>query len=142
MNNFKSFTTFEEGINELRKLVPNIKEYTKEATTEQEVVSDLMYKINENYPSVSNPEYPATYSLSVNAHEVGFKTRSFFGFGWRVIVEDGEAATSYGFRISFSEHNRFAVTKIEGILAENGWRSVPVSRKTSHKSDKAKTIKK
>jgi len=129
MNNFKQFTTFEDGITELCKLVPDVTKYTKYTKTEQEVSSKLMECIKDNYPTVYSPEYPATYSLSISAREVGFKTRSFFAFGWKILISPKDNTVTYGFRISFSDFKNIFNNKTEELLATNGWASIPTIKR-------------
>lgn len=142
MNNFKSFTKFEDGITELCKLVPNVKEYIKDAKTEVDVVANLMDKVKGNYPSIYNAEYPATYSLSISAREVGFKTRSFVAFGWRVIIDEATNKVTYGFRISFNDRGRLTIkNKTEEVLVSNGWNSIPIIHKRPVRKEQHKDVK-
>jgi len=120
MDNFKQFETFKEGITDLVDTIPNIKEYIGLTTREKDVVTHLMGKVEDNFPSIYNPEYPATCAISISAVEVSFKTRGFYAFGWRVNPNTGV----YSFRVSFSDTNT-SISKrtIEAALKEKGWNS-------------------
>lgn len=124
MNNFKTFSTFEEGITELCKLVPSIKSYTKDAKTEEEVVSNLLEIIKNNFPSIYDPEYPATYAINISDSQVGFKTKAFYGFGWKIQADPQNNKVSYSFRVSFNHPQRIrsiAITRIEEDLKAANW---------------------
>lgn len=122
MNNliFKSFDTFEEGIEEVIKCVPQLKVYIGDTHTEEQVIERLMDEVRANIPSVYRPEYPATYAISVSAREVGFKTRNYLAFGWKINTENDKI--TYGFRVTVLSKNRFArVDSVSETLLANGW---------------------
>lgn len=120
MNMIKTFATFEEGIEELRTLVPEVKDYVGEETDYNSVIQKMMEKISGNIPAVQNPEYPAAYAFSISATEVGFKTRNYSSFGWRVLINGKNI--SYSFRYTVASKNQFAKPSQSIInLKEAGW---------------------
>jgi len=131
MHNYKSFESFNKAMRELREDIPFIEEYIGEQheSTEKDIVSRLMNKVIEKFPSVLNPEYPATYAITVNASEVGFKTGGFYSFGWKTELHmDGKII--YKMRITFmGKHpNNPLRVKIENTLKEHEWRQVEENR--------------
>lgn len=128
MHIVKNFDTFEEGIKELTTLAPAVKTYVGDEFTDTAVIDKLLTIVKSEIPTVYNPGYPGTYGITVNAREVGFKTKDFLAFGWRSIIEADKI--TYGFRITITEKNRFAKkTKMQETLVENGWNVLPDRRK-------------
>ena len=120
MNMVKTFETFEEGIKNLCDLVPEVKEYVGDSTDYNQVVINMMEKIKSNIPSVLNPEHPASFAFSIQANEVGFKTRTYSSFGWRTIVKNG--VVSYSFRYTVTTRNKLAKPSAAILaLKEAGW---------------------
>ena len=117
-NYIKEFATFEEGIIELRKMIPFVSGILGESNVEKDVVYSMMDEIKRHYPSIQNPEFPTVPAFSISAYEVGFKTSGFCSFGWK-INRNKKGKVHYSFRISLRDgRNRLANFK---KLEENGW---------------------
>lgn len=142
MHNFKIFSEFVDGIKEIYELVPNARPYLKDENGEfftepDKLVFHLMDFIKEEFPVTR----VSSYSLSICATEVGFKTKYSVSFGWKPQYGGG-----YSFRVSvfdFLTDPKFTYTEgdisvcgsniirkagdIEGIenissiLKSNGW---------------------
>lgn len=97
----KSFESFEDGYKEVLKFVPEVKEYCGENSDHNTVVTNILNVIKDNIPSVDNPNYPHTMSLSIDSHEVGFRTDGGLAFGWRTIFDRESGKNIYKFRITF-----------------------------------------
>ncbi len=143
MHNYKAFADFNEGLQEIKSIIPAISKYIgdSEKYTPEGVVNEMMKEIKNNFPSIFNPEYPTTSALSITATEVGFKTPGFYSFGWR--VEQGENGTvKYSFRVSFW-YNKSYSNANEVKFAEHGWKQVSVNRQHSEvkKNSKRAAVK-
>ena len=117
-NYIKEFATFEEGIIELRKMIPFVSGILGESNVEKDVVYSMMDEVKRHYPSIQNPEFPTVPAFSISAYEVGFKTSGFCSFGWK-INRNKKGKVHYSFRISLRDgRNHLANFK---KLEENGW---------------------
>ena len=117
-NYIKEFATFEEGIIELRKMIPFVSGILGESNVEKDVVYSMMDEVKRHYPSIQNPEFPTVPAFSISAYEVGFKTSGFCSFGWK-INRNKKGKVHYSFRISLLDgRNHLANFK---KLEENGW---------------------
>lgn len=123
MHNFKVFNQFEDGINEIKSIIPNITAYIGEATDETSVIANLMECIKESIPSVLDPDFPSTYAFSISASEVGFKTKGFYSFGWKIFYDRETKEITYSFRVSIRHY-----FKNENEFAKLGWRQQPIIR--------------
>lgn len=118
MHNFKIFKNFAEGIQELYDLVPNLRPYLKRQdgtcyNNPRSLVYHLMYLIKEDYPKSRD----GSYSLSVSAMEVGFKTHYSVSFGWKPQYQGG-----FSFRVSvfdFLTGSRFTYRE-DGLTISGG----------------------
>lgn len=148
MNNYKTFTKWGDAAREVATLIPFTKKYFCHNTEDmnlavdnvQKTVMRLMDEIKEDFPSILNPSYPATKSLSVSAREVGFRASGFFSFGWRTET-DAEGKIIYKFRITFFGRNNNVLN--EKKLADHGWKQVAITRpkRDVQKSAKRKIAK-
>lgn len=117
-NYIKEFDTFEDGIIELRKMIPFVSGILGESNVEKDVVYSMMDEVKRHYPSIQNPEFPTVPAFSISAYEVGFKTSGFCSFGWK-INRNKKGKVHYSFRISLRDgRNHLANFK---KLEENGW---------------------
>jgi len=127
MHILKEFKNFEDGIKELKKNVPVLTEYLGDESSsdsEVDVINNLLNKIKEDIPTISNPKYPSTYAISVHAREVGFKAKDYVSFGWRVLIDETTNIVTYSFRVTVAKHFS-KKSKIESVLTEIGWRAIP-----------------
>ena len=97
----KAFDSFEEGYKEVLKFVPEVKEYCGENSDQNSVITNILNVIKDNIPSIDNPSYPNTMSLSIDSHEVGLRTDGGLAFGWRTIFDRESGKHIYKFRITF-----------------------------------------
>ena len=98
----KEFDTYEDGIEELITILPDLKEYIGNNISHNEIVTNLLNIVKEEIPSVDNPNYPNTFSLTISAREVGFKTDDGMAFGWRIWLDkNNNNILGYQFRITF-----------------------------------------
>ena len=117
-NYIKDFDTFEDGIIELRKMIPFVSGILGESNVEKDVVYSMMDEVKRHYPSIQNPEFPTVPAFSISAYEVGFKTSGFCSFGWK-INRNKKGKVHYSFRISLRDgRNHLDNFK---KLEENGW---------------------
>jgi hypothetical protein len=138
MHNFKVFTNFEDGIKEIKSIIPNITTYIGDSPEEESVINSLMDKIKESIPSVSDPDFPSSYAFSISATEVGFKTKGFYSFGWKVIYDYETKKVSYSFRVSIRHY-----FKNEKEFLNLDWRQVPITyfkNKHKHNIEKDKAV--
>lgn len=139
MYNIKVFDHFSDAINELKTLIPEIKQYINseyDITTPEELTLLLFQHIKEDFPSVENIDYPKTLALSISANEVGFKGKRNLAFGWRTIITD-DCNVKYSFRVSVLGHS-LACKKTDMLLNEHGWKQLKMNR-TSYNSDRKKS---
>lgn len=138
INYVKEFASFEDGINELRKLLPFVVGITGKGVTDKEVVDCMIAEIQRHFPSINNQEYPSVPAFSISSHEVGFKTSGFYSFGWKVIDNRGSNIV-YSFRVSTDEmHNR--ISNFANFV-ENNWREIVSRGKNSRNNDKKQNSK-
>lgn len=104
-NIIKSFGTFSTGYQELIRFLPEVKDFGGDVATYDAVVAGILSKVANNVPSTNNPNYPNTYSLSIDSHEVGFRTDSKLAIGWRTSFDRDAGEVVYKFRISFLSVN-------------------------------------
>lgn len=126
----KNFETFKEGLETMINLVPMIKEYisidnciTDESNTDSEIQENatkhLIKKLSDNMPVVSNPNYPYTYSMSLESFNLFFRTDKRLGFGWKINADFENEKVTYVMRVSFP--NSAEKSKCEYDLLKNGW---------------------
>ena len=139
MHSNKEFESFSEGVKEILSIVPYVKTYIGEeglGYTDKGVYQSLSDKVVNKFPSILNPDYPATMALSINAREVGFKTEGSFSFGWRYKISKDTGKLTYGFRVSFTGTSSTVTSMYESKLAEAGWEQFPI--KITHEQAKHK----
>lgn len=126
MHSRKQFISFEEGIKEIRQLVPQLKKYLGEEENislenHKELIKHLFEFISkdENFPMMNDIDYPKVYAISAKANEFGFKTKCNIAFGWHINVNNGGVCI-YTFRISINGYS-VPLKVIEKALADNGW---------------------
>ena len=129
-NYIKEYSTFEEGYAELISIIPEIKLYGGETALFESVVNKLMKTVQDNLPSVSNPNYPNTYSFSISAREVGFLTDDSLAFSWRVFINKRTDEKTYQFRVSFISLSMAKKKYIE-LLLNNGFTQLDPYKKQS-----------
>jgi len=118
----KTFEKFEEGIESLLTVLPNLSGYIGDVKEEKAVIESLMDQIRNSIPTIYNPEYPATYAFSVSSREVGFRTRNNIAFGWRVLIDRETSVVTYEFRITIIIRNKFVNNNaIFSKLKDNNW---------------------
>ena len=122
----KTFNDFHEGIEELTKLVPMVKDYvygskdiTDNKLEEKDVISNLLDMVKTNPPCISNPNYPYTYSIETGAFNTSFKTDKRLSFGWKTVADFKNKTIAYTFRASFPSAKD--KSKAEFDLLEGGW---------------------
>ena len=119
-NIIKSFGTFSTGYQELIRFLPEVKDFGGDVATYDAVVAGILSKVANNVPSTNNPNYPNTYSLSIDSHEVGFRTDARLAIGWRTSFDRDAGEVVYKFRISFlsvNAHRRSIIDEMKGA----GW---------------------
>lgn len=118
----KEFKEFEDGILNLLSMVPDLKYYIGNKTEEKAVILELLDVIKEDIPFVTNDNYPNTFSFTISAREVGFKTDDGYAFGWRVWVDkNSNRIIGYQFRITFINLSRSRKSIVEELIS-NGWK--------------------
>lgn len=130
MHNKKNFSNFEEGINEIVNIVPQLNQFFGITDSiiirePKELVKHLLGIVIDNIPTIDDIEYPRLYSISVSANQVGFRTKSNIAFGWHTIFDKDTGNVSYTFRISIYG-NSFQLKNIENSLKGNGWDQTPL----------------
>ena len=78
----KSFDSFEDGYQEVITLNPELVNYLGTNNEYNAVVQHILKIVSTSVPSVNNPNYPNTVSLSIDSNEVGFKTDANVALGW------------------------------------------------------------
>lgn len=119
-NIIKSFGTFSTGYQELIRFLPEVKDFGGDVATYDAVVAGILSKVANNIPSTNNPNYPNTYSLSIDSHEVGFRTDSRLAIGWRTSFDRDAGEVVYKFRISFLSVNAHRKVIMKDMEAA-GW---------------------
>ena len=119
-NVVKTFDSFSDGYAELLKYIPEIKVYGGEDLLHESVIGSILSVIGKNIPTTSNPNYPNTMSISIDSHEVGFKTDSNIAFGWREVFDREHAKILYKFRASFVNIST-AQKDIIAAMEADGW---------------------
>ena len=133
MNAFKSFNSFEEGIEEVSKISENILNALTYSTnklpsTSEEAAKNLMKLVYDKMPSIYDEDFPKSKAISVKATEIGFKFPGRLAFGWRIVI-NGDKIT-YDFRVSINNTNAFARNNPVMIAAKNlGWQLVETTIK-------------
>jgi len=118
----KEFKDFELGMGELLEKVPDVKYYTGDTIDQQQAIINLLYLIRDDIPLVTNENYPNTFSLTISAREVGFKTDDNFAFGWRIWLDKNtNKITGYQFRVTFINLSRNRKGIAEELIS-NGWK--------------------
>lgn len=118
----KEFKDFELGMGELLEKVPDVKYYTGDTIDQQQAIIHLLYLIRDDIPLVTNENYPNTFSLTISAREVGFKTDDNLAFGWRVWLDKNtNKITGYQFRVTFINLSRNRKGIAEELIS-NGWK--------------------
>lgn len=118
----KEFKDFELGMGELLERVPDIKYYTGDTIDQKQAIIHLIYLIRDDIPLVTNENYPNTFSLTVSAREVGFKTDDNLAFGWRVWLDKNtNKILGYQFRVTFINLSRNRKGIAEELIS-NGWK--------------------
>lgn len=126
-NVVKTFDSFSDGYAELIKYIPDIKFYGGEDLLHESVVGSLISVIKKNIPTTSNPNYPNTMSISIDSHEVGFKTDSNIAFGWREVFDRENAKVLYKFRASFVNISSAQKDTLSAMEAD-GWYNMEFNR--------------
>lgn len=118
----KEFKDFELGMGELLERVPDIKYYTGDTIDQKQAIIHLIYLIRDDIPLVTNENYPNTFSLTISAREVGFKTDDNLAFGWRVWLDKNtNKILGYQFRVTFINLSRNRKGIAEELIS-NGWK--------------------
>ena len=120
VNLIKTFDNFEDAYTEVIKYVPELKTYCGETPFFNAVVNEMLNSISENIPSSNNENYPNLLSLSIDAHEVGFKTDAGMALGWREAFNKETASIQYRFRVTFISIPSFRKVTIEN-MKNDGW---------------------
>lgn len=108
-NLFKVFDSFEDGFNEMIKLVPSTKQYIGESPIYESAIKSILDSIASDVPSIAtNSNYPNCKAISIDAKEVGYKTEGTMSFGWKIIINHTTSKIQYKFRVTFRELNRFS----------------------------------
>lgn len=126
-NVVKVFDSFSDGYAELLKHIPEIKAYCGEDLLYDAVIGSLLNTVKNNFPSISNPNYPNTIAASIDAHEVGFKTDSNISFGWRETFDRANAKVIFKFRVSFANIST-AQKEILTSMEADGWKNVEFTK--------------
>ena len=125
MNSFKSFSNFSEGLEEIVKVVPDIKNICDAVCVNLNIeLKDITPKdLAKEFSQIVIADFPyvdfRSPAVSISYREVGFKSRNAFSFGWKYITT-GFGSLQYSFRISFFSHSD-TVKEIEDKLNEMGW---------------------
>lgn len=119
----KSFDSFEDGFSEIIKFNPELKNYCGDTPIYESVIAAITSAIQDNVPSPTNPNYPNTFSFSINSNEVGFKTDINIALGWKISYSYRTGKTYYNFRISFISiptYKNNIITEMESV----GWKKL------------------
>lgn len=127
--NYKSFTSFEKAISEIKEVIPTITEYIGDLETPDEIKKCLLEKVSKSVPTTSDPDYPCTYGITVNAMGMSFKTKGFYSFGWKQHTNKATGESSYDFNVII--RSRF---RDEHLFKEKGWSQVPFVSKNRRKT--------
>lgn len=117
---FKDFDKFEDGYNELITTIPEFKVYGGDMATVESVVRNICKITSENVPSISNPSYPNTISISISAKEVGVLTDESIAFGWRIAFNKELNKHVFRFRVTFLSKSMNRRMQIKTIM-DLGW---------------------
>lgn len=116
----KSFDNFEEGFSEIIIFNPELKNYCGDSPIYDAVIDSITKSIQKNIPSPTNPNYPNTFSFSINSNEVGFKTDINIAIGWRIAFSYKTGKTYYNFRITFISIPTYKNDTIKEMI-KKGW---------------------
>ena len=117
---FKDFDKFEDGYNELITTIPEFKVYGGDMATVESVVRNICKITSENVPSISNPSYPNTISISISSKEVGVLTDESIAFGWRIAFNKELNKHVFRFRVTFLSKSMNRRMQIKTIM-DLGW---------------------
>ena len=132
INYTKLFKTFDEGLNEIKELVPDVLNYISEsASTEDMVLIDLVNKFKESTPVPSNPSFPYTYTFSADAsHGIMFGTDKRLRFGWK--SKRIENHREYIFKITFPNSKNKSTCELN--LINNNWKHTVYNNNSNKKN--------
>ena len=116
----KSFDNFEDGFSEIIYFNPELKNYCGDSPIYDAVIDSITKSIQKNIPSPTNPNYPNTFSFSINSNEVGFKTDINIAIGWRIAFSYKTGKTYYNFRITFISIPTYKNDTIKEMI-KKGW---------------------
>lgn len=118
----KEFDTYEDGMVEISTYLPDLRNYIGNNFDQREVIRNMLHLIEDDMPFIDNDNYPNTFSFTISAREVGFKTDEGLAFGWRVWLDKNtNHIIGYQFRITFINLSRTR-KKIAERLVANGWK--------------------
>lgn len=115
----KDFKNFEDGIIHLLEVMPDLKYYIGSQVDERSIIIELLNVIKEDIPFVTNENYPNTFSLTVSAEKVEFKTDEGYSFGWNTYTNNN-TMIGYQFILSFINLSRSRRGIVEELIS-NGW---------------------
>lgn len=100
-NYMKTFKDFKQGCEEIISIIPKLKDICGTFLTPEAVRSKLLDIVKEDIPYPSNPKYPDTLSISIDAHEFNIKLTNHIAFGCRTSFSSTTGEVFHSFRISF-----------------------------------------
>lgn len=130
LNLTKDFKSFEDGYIELIKLVPDIKAYGGETAIYEAVIGNILDTLRNNVPSTTNPNYPNTFSFSIDSHEFGLRTDAGMAFGLRTYYDRDAGEVVYRFRVTFISvptHRKIIIQSMK----DEGWTTFEVNQNQS-----------
>ena len=130
LNLTKDFKSFEDGYMELTKLVPDIRVYGGETAIYEAVIGNILDTLRNNVPSTTNPNYPNTFSFSIDSHEFGLRTDAGMAFGLRTYYDRDAGEVVYRFRVTFISvptHRKIIAEK----MVDEGWTTFEVNQNQS-----------
>ena len=126
----KSFDSFEDGYQEVINLNPELINYLGINNEYNAVVQHILKIVSTSVPSVNNPNYPNTVSLSIDSNEVGFKTDANVAIGWRTGFNYKSGNQYFNFRLSYIGLPSYKMG-IFSTLEENEWKKIEGDNKQS-----------
>ena len=126
----KSFDSFEDGYQEVITLNPELINYLGINNEYNAVVQHILKIVSTSVPSVNNPNYPNTVSLSIDSNEVGFKTDANVAIGWRTGFNYKSGNQYFNFRLSYIGLPSYKMG-IFSTLEENEWKKIEGDNKQS-----------
>lgn len=119
----KSFDSFEDGFKEAVTFNPELTNYLGSTGEYNAVIQHILKVISASVPSVNNPNYPNTVSLSIDSNEVGFKTDANVAIGWRTGFNYKTGIQYFNFRLSYIGVPAYKMG-VFSDLESNGWEKI------------------